>query len=145
LAVTAEEEARKRALDSEENKCAAGVLDSIETAGLEPMRRATHAYQTADQLASRSDMKEIEGLTEQELDQLPPGAIIVYGKSETHKSGHIAVVTDETYKGEPMEASDHLQRIRLAGRSIQYGNDFGPGGNEGPRYRVFIPLDPPPP
>jgi peptidoglycan hydrolase-like protein with peptidoglycan-binding domain len=148
LAVSAEEEAQRRMLDAKnegkkppDGNCASGVFQALEKAGFEP-ERLGHAFKYGDKLAARPDMTEIHGLSEKDLEQLPPGAIIVYGKSAQRESGHIAVVTDETYQGSVMEASDHLQRIYLAGSSKSYGTDFGHGVTGGPRFRVFMPTEP---
>lgn len=121
--------------------CAAGVYHALEDAGLEPGIALSDAYMYGERLADRKDMKEIKGLTEKELQSLPPGSILVYGKSAAHVHGHIAIVTEETFQGEALEASDHLQRIHLVGGAASYGNDFGKGPTDGTRFRVFIPLD----
>jgi hypothetical protein len=140
LAVTAEDEARTR---NSEKFCATGVFHALQKAGLEPEPNILLAAQYGDKLAARDDMREIQGLSETDLRHLPPGAIIVYGKNAKHTSGHVAVVTDELIGGEAVEASDHLQPVKLVGNAASYGTDFGHGATGGPRFRVFIPADPP--
>lgn len=139
LGVTAEDEARTR---NSENYCATGVFHALKKAGLEPELNIRLASQYGDKPAARDDMKEINGLSEMDLRHLPPGAIIAYGKNDTHTSGHIAVVTDELSGGEALEASDHLQPVKRVGNAASYGTDFGHGQTGGPRLCVFIPADP---
>ncbi|MDP2339634.1 MAG: peptidoglycan-binding protein [Deltaproteobacteria bacterium] len=119
--------------------CASGVHSALDAAELGG--GGGDAYQYGDALAARSDMKEIEGLANSDLDDLPPGAIIVYGKNENHKHGHVTVVSDKTdSSGRVLEASDHLQPVNDVGLSSSYGTDFGGGPTPGPRFRVFMPV-----
>jgi len=78
-----------------------------------------HAYQSADQFAART--KQFREVPARDLDQLPPGAIVVWGKG-TSKSGHISVAL-----GDGREASDHIAPQMLS----HYG---------GAPARVFIPI-----
>jgi peptidoglycan hydrolase-like protein with peptidoglycan-binding domain len=117
--------------------CAKSVGDAFDAVGMHPDRGDAYTY--ANSLAIRSDMKEIEGLLASELEQLPPGAIVVYGKSETHEHGHVTVVSSEAKDGKRLESSDHQQPLHKVAQSTSYSGDFG-AGPEGARFRVFIPL-----
>jgi peptidoglycan hydrolase-like protein with peptidoglycan-binding domain len=119
--------------------CAKHVNLALQHAGFAPGGGDAHTY--GEQLRQRADVTEIVGLTRAELEELPPGAIIVYGKSEAHEHGHVTVVSNETSAtGERLESSDHQQDLDRVAFSRTYGNSFGndPGG---PRFRVFIPIE----
>jgi peptidoglycan hydrolase-like protein with peptidoglycan-binding domain len=109
--------------------CALGVNDSLIAAGLAAERG--HAYQKAEQLTRDPDFNEVNVAREQ-LTSLPPGAVVVWGRSRAKPYGHVTVTL-----GNGMEASDHVQRMITGGR---YGTDFGNGPDRhGRQFRVFLP------
>lgn len=77
------------------------------------------AYMAADQLASNSKFKEIS-VSPDQLKSLPPGAIVVWGKTAASEHGHISVSL-----GNGQEASDHIQSQMTSLRGAQ-------------NYRVFV-------
>jgi peptidoglycan hydrolase-like protein with peptidoglycan-binding domain len=123
-------------------KCATAVNHALNIAGFDVDAMAS-AYMYGDMLAERPDMREVIGLTENDISKLPPGAIVVYGKSEEHVHGHIAVIGKETTPDglHALEASDHHQSASRMAHSRTYGRDFGHGQVDGPRFRVFMPVD----
>lgn len=90
--------------------CARGVFDSLQAAGL-GIPRSGSAYMAADTLARDPRFREVR-LTDEQIRQLPPGAIVVSGpfNSPRNPHGHIAVTL-----GGGREASDHVQNLYLAG------------------------------
>ena len=58
--------------------CYAAVADGID-ATIAKFLYGNSAYQAADQLAARSEFKEIKGLSASELPKLPAGAVVVWG------------------------------------------------------------------
>ena len=78
-----------------------------------------HAYQSADQFAARTDL--FREIPPKDLDLLPPGAIVVWGKG-TSISGHVSIAL-----GDGREASDHI--------APQMDQHYG-----GAPARVFIPI-----
>jgi hypothetical protein len=106
--------------------CARGVGDALARMGI---NQRGNAYQHAEMFARRSDFREVN-VSRDELRNLPPGAVIVWGRSAAKPYGHIAVSL-----GGGMEASDHVQRMVTGG---SYGTDFG-RGETGRQFRVFIP------
>ncbi len=112
----------------------------MEDAGLAHHARGD-AYLYGESLRQRADMQEVAGVTESELEQLPPGTLIVYGRSDENVSGHITVVSNDVDDhGERLESSDHQQPVQDVARSQRYGTDFGAGPTDGPRFRVFVPV-----
>lgn len=110
--------------------CAKGVNDSLIAAGLASERG--HAYQKAEQLARDSDFREVN-VSRDQLSKLPPGAVVVWGRSNAKPWGHVTVSL-----GDGREASDHVQRMITGGR---YGTDFGRGPDpQGRQFRVFMPV-----
>ena len=89
-----------------------------------------HAYQKANQLASNPRFKEVSVRPDQ-LNQLPRGAVVVWGRSEQKPYGHVTVAL-----GNGKEASDHIQNLITRGA---YGTDWGNGPRGGSNVRVFIP------
>ncbi|NDD29247.1 MAG: hypothetical protein EB084_13370, partial [Proteobacteria bacterium] len=79
------------------------------------------AYMAADQLARNSKVQEVKGLNSQDLQHLPPGAIVVWNRGNGHEHGHISIAT-----GDGREASDVMRR-----QITNYGTSF----------RVFLPND----
>ncbi len=100
-------------------RCFAGVKETLRKFGVNLVGGS--AYMAAPQLAKNANFKEIK-VAKSELKELPPGAIIVWGKSKLKKHGHITVAL-----GNGKEASDHVQKL------IQNGPYGG--------YRVFIPKE----
>lgn len=89
-----------------------------------------HAYQKAEQLAKNSRFKEVK-VSRDQLNQLPRGAVIVWGASGEKPYGHVTVAL-----GNGKEASDHVQNLITRGA---YGSDWGNGATGGSNVRVFIP------
>jgi peptidoglycan hydrolase-like protein with peptidoglycan-binding domain len=109
-------------------RCALGVNNALTSQGI---AGRGHAYQKAEQLARDSRFREVN-ISRDQLDNLPRGAVIVWGRSGAKPYGHIAVAL-----GNGTEASDHIQRQMMGGR---YGTDFGRGPDpQGRQFRVFIP------
>jgi hypothetical protein len=79
------------------------------------------AYMAADQLAKNSKFKQVK-VDSNELTKLPPGAVVVWGKTAKSPNGHISVAL-----GNGLEASDHIQKQIQALRG--YTN-----------YKVFLPI-----
>ncbi len=98
--------------------CYNAVADTIDRQ-TEPFLRGSHAYQSADQLASRTDLFREAPATN--LDKLPAGAVVVWGKG-TSRSGHISIAL-----GDGREASDHI--------APQMMRHYG-----GAPARVFLPV-----
>jgi len=125
LAQAAERSARSR---NTVGSCAAGVSDALNSLGV-PGRG--HAFQKAEQLAANPRFREVN-VSASDLSRLPPGAVVVWGRSEAKPYGHVTVSL-----GNGMEASDHVQRMITGGR---YGTDFGRGPDpQGRQFRVFMP------
>lgn len=109
-------------------KCAKGVNTTLER--MYGGDFSGHAYQKADQLARDPRFKELDVANASQLSQLPPGAIVVWGRSAQKPWGHVTVTL-----GGGREASDHVQRLITGGA---YGTDFG-RGDTGKQFRVFVP------
>lgn len=77
------------------------------------------AYMAADQLAASPKFKEIS-VSPDQLAKLPPGAVVVWGKTAESVHGHISVAL-----GNGQEASDHIQTQMTSLRGHQ-------------NYRVFV-------
>lgn len=93
-------------------RCFAGVAEAV-TSTHGSFLHGKSAYMAADQLAARSDFREVN-VSGSALRQLPPGAIVVWGKTARSPHGHISVSL-----GDGREASDHVatQRLQLRGDS----------------------------
>ena len=110
-------------------KCALGVNNALSANGV---AGRGHAYQKAEQLARNGKFKEV-AISRDQLDNLPRGAVVVWGRSQAKPYGHVTVAL-----GDGREASDHVQRMIMGGR---YGTDFGNGpDSQGRQFRVFIPV-----
>ena len=98
--------------------CARGVFNSLQAAGL-TIPRSASAYMAANTLARDPRFREVR-LTDAQIRQLPPGAIIVSAayNSPGNPHGHIAITL-----GGGREASDHLGSVATNGTQ-----------------RVFIPI-----
>jgi peptidoglycan hydrolase-like protein with peptidoglycan-binding domain len=126
LAAAAEREARR--LNSV-GRCALGVNNALVSLGVQGRG---HAYQKAEQLANNPRFREVN-IPASELSRLPPGAVVVWGRSAAKPYGHVSVAL-----GDGREASDHIQRQITGGR---YGTDFGRGPDpQGRQFRVFLPV-----
>ncbi len=125
IASAAEREARR--LNSV-GRCALGVNNALVSLGV-PGRG--HAYQKAEQLANNPRFREVN-VSAGDLRNLPPGAVVVWGRSAAKPYGHVSVAL-----GGGREASDHIQNQITGGR---YGTDFGRGPDpQGRQFRVFLP------
>lgn len=80
------------------------------------------AYQAADQLAGSGKFREVQASPAQ-LRDLPPGAVVVWGRTDRSPHGHISVAL-----GNGQEASDHVQNQITSLRGAT-------------NYRVFVPQD----
>jgi hypothetical protein len=109
-------------------RCALGVNNALTSLGVQGRG---HAYQKAEQLANNPRFREVN-ISAGELSRLPPGAVVVWGRSAAKPYGHVSVAL-----GDGREASDHIQRQITGGR---YGTDFGRGPDpQGRQFRVFLP------
>lgn len=97
--------------------CLRGVNDALDAAGLS-IGRQGHAYQAAPVLAKDPRFQEIK-VDRNNLEKLPAGAVIVWDKSGSARSGHIQIT-----QGNGKATSDHFESpmTKLNGS-----------------YRVFIP------
>lgn len=82
------------------------------------------AYMAADQIAASGRFQEVE-VSPENLTQLPPGAVVVWGQTDASPHGHISIAL-----GDGREASDHVQNQITSLRGAT-------------NYRVFIPNDAP--
>lgn len=124
IADSAEREARNTATVGYCAKSVNKVLNSLGVGGY------GHAYQKANQLADNPRFKEVSVRPDQ-LNQLPRGAVVVWGRSEQKPYGHVTVAL-----GNGKEASDHIQNLITRGA---YGTDWGSGPRGGSNVRVFMP------
>ena len=115
IAWDAEKEAKSRGTTGSCYNAVADVIDRQTDRFLWGM----HAYQSADQFAARTDL--FREIPPKDLDLLPPGAIVVWGKG-TSISGHVSIAL-----GDGREASDHI--------APQMDQHYG-----GAPARVFIPI-----
>ena len=99
--------------------CAKGVRMALERIGINGIGAAS-AYMVADKLAGDQRFREVQ-CTRDQLKSLPPGAIVVWGRTDAHPHGHISIAL-----GDGREASDHVQ-----------GQITGMAGST---LRVFIPV-----
>ncbi|MBI2377678.1 MAG: hypothetical protein HYV07_26995 [Deltaproteobacteria bacterium] len=116
LAREAEREAQRRGTSG---RCYNAVADAVDrTAGR--FLTGGSAYMAADQLARNPRFREVK-VTASQLEDLPAGAIVVWGKTAASPDGHISVAL-----GDGREASDHVspQLTSLRGAT---------------NFRVFLP------
>lgn len=99
-------------------KCARGVRMALAQVGVH--EQVPSAYMYADRLAARRDFQEIS-VPGHDLSKLPPGCVVVYGRSNAHPDGHVTVSL-----GGGKEASDHIQNTV---NPTRYGD-----------VRVFLPV-----
>ena len=99
--------------------CYKGVADAVGQA-LGVQLTGGSAYMAADQLTASGKFKEVSVSPEQ-LKELPPGAVVVWGKTAESPHGHISVAL-----GNGQEASDHVQSQMTSLRGHR-------------NYRVFMP------
>ena len=78
--------------------CYREVADTLDNFGVH--LSGNSAYMAAPQLANNSKFREVSA------NNLKPGTVLVFGKSEGHPHGHITV-----YLGNGREASDHVQNL----------------------------------
>lgn len=100
-------------------QCYAAVSDSLDRK-IKPFLTGLSAYMAAPQLAKHPNFVEMKGVSATDLNKLPPGAVVVWGKGQS-KHGHISVAL-----GNGKEASDHVAPQMLS----HYG---------GGKPRVFVP------
>jgi hypothetical protein len=112
-------------------RCAGGVGDALEAIGVK--LRVASAYQYAEHFTKDERFEEVF-VDRKGLKDLPPGAIVVWGKSANHPHGHVAITI-----GGGQEASDHAQSIRGG----SYGGNWGGGVVTEQNFRVFIPKEKP--
>jgi len=112
-------------------RCAGGVGDALEAIGVK--LRVPSAYLYAEKLGDDPRFKEVF-IDRHQLKELPPGAVVVWGKSGTHPHGHVAITV-----GAGKEASDHVQSIRGG----SYGGQWGNGVTTDQNFRVFMPAEEP--
>ncbi len=102
--------------------CYKGVSQSVGNALGVPLTGGS-AYMAADQLAGMPDKFQEVEVSPENLTELPPGAIVVWGKTSASPHGHISVAL-----GDGREASDHVQNQITSLRGAS-------------NYRVFLPRD----
>lgn len=109
-------DATRRAADSyrekpKERLCFRYVKMGLQTAlGLTLVGK--HAYMAADQLALAPNFQEVQKKP-LDLPALPPGSVVVWGRSKRHPSGHISVAD-----GQGFEISDRV-RQQITGYGTQ--------------------------
>lgn len=84
------------------HNCKRGVRMAFEKNGMK--LEGLSAYQAAGQLAKNKNFHEVQGLSRQELKELPPGATVVWNKGKGHPHGHISIA-----QGNGREASDVMR------------------------------------
>lgn len=101
--------------------CYRGVIQSLAKIGVTGLTGGS-AYMAANQLAARSDFKEIK-VSRDDLKKLPAGAVVVWNRTAdgSKPHGHISISL-----GDGRESSDHINN--------QY-NSCGDG-----TFRVFLPV-----
>lgn len=78
--------------------CALGVRKALDAVGVSKGVRNEYAYQWADSLAKNENFNEVTSqYGVHDLKNLPKGAVIVWGKSDAHKAGHIEVSQGNGY------------------------------------------------
>lgn len=99
--------------------CFRNVSDDLKKFGINTS--GASAYMAADQLAQSDKLKEVSGVSQDDLKKLPPGAVVVWDRGGNHEHGHISVSL-----GDGREASDIIRQ-----QTTNYGT----------AYRVFLPND----
>lgn len=101
--------------------CFKGVANAVAQAtGVQLSGRS--AYMAADQLAASDRFQEVQ-VSPDQLTELPPGAVVVWGRTDASPHGHISVAL-----GNGQEASDHVQSQITSLRGAS-------------NYRVFVPRE----
>lgn len=115
------QEALKHATDGtgDGGHCFRNVGDDLRKFGIQTS--GASAYMAADQLAQSDKLKEVSGVSQDDLKKLPPGAVVVWNRGGGHEHGHISIAL-----GDGREASDVLRQ-----QITNYGTS----------YRVFLPND----
>jgi hypothetical protein len=111
-------------------RCAAGNHRALKAVGIQD--GAGDAWERARQLANDPRFTEIS-INASELPSLPRGAVVVWGKGDDVKDGHVS-----TALGDGREASDHIQRQMTSKPGKGNSSDFGDGPT-GNYFRVFLP------
>lgn len=112
----------RRRMSGYQGSCYRYVANAIH-AKTESFLRGYHAYMAADYLAQSRFFSEIDVRNINELETLPAGAVVVWGKGSS-RSGHISIAD-----GNGNEISDHMRPQMLS----HYG---------GASPRVFLPINP---
>lgn len=112
----------RRRMSGYQGSCYRYVANAIH-AKTEPFLRGYHAYMAADYLAQSRFFSEIDVRNVKDLETLPAGAVVVWGKGSS-RSGHISIAD-----GSGNEISDHMRPQMLS----HYG---------GASARVFLPINP---
>jgi peptidoglycan hydrolase-like protein with peptidoglycan-binding domain len=124
-------------------ECARYVRRAFEDSGVD-VDAVPSAYQYAEKLANHPGFKEVQ-VSREDLEQLPKGAVVVWGKNSANANGHIGIVTGKRdSEGHLIQASDREQPLSMfanASEKKRYGSDWGNGPTDGPEFRVFIPVD----
>ncbi|MFN8671323.1 MAG: peptidoglycan-binding domain-containing protein [Candidatus Sericytochromatia bacterium] len=125
LAKEAEEVANEMAVhrNPKKGKCFRGVKNALMGSKIGVELVGKHAYMAAGQLAKSSKFSEVKDLKPADLKNLPPGAIVVWGKTAKSKSGHISIAL-----GNGKEASDFIPKNGQLTSLRGYTN-----------FRVFVP------
>jgi hypothetical protein len=125
-------------------RCARWVHGALEDSGLNVADGIGEAYMYGDVLAADPQFKEVK-VTRAELERLPPGAVVVWGKGDRQRYGHVGIVTSKADgSGHRLQASDRTQPLSAfanASEAKKYGTNWGSGETGGEEFRVFIPLD----
>jgi peptidoglycan hydrolase-like protein with peptidoglycan-binding domain len=99
------------------HNCKRGVRMAFEKNGMS--LTGVSAYMAADQLAKNKNFHEAQGMSRQDLKDLPPGSTVVWNKGKGHPHGHISIA-----QGNGREASDVMRN-----QIVNYPSS----------YRVFLP------
>ncbi len=126
IARFAESTARRRGTQGRDSSA---VNAALARAGIDTHTLAGAGFQKADALA-RHPLFEERFVARHALKDLSAGTVVVWGKSERHRTGHTAIAL-----GDGREASDHIAKQRTDGR---YDNNFGTArARTSNNYRVF--------
>lgn len=110
---------KKLAADAEANAngpggwCLKWVSQSLARNGVSGIGGAS-AYMAADQLAKNSHFKEVKGVSDADLSNLPAGCVVVWDRGNGHEHGHICISL-----GDGREASDKIRNM-----THNYGTSF---------------------
>lgn len=101
--------------------CMRGARTSMEKANLSNGEiRAASACQSEAILRNHKNFKQVD-ISREDLKNLPAGCVVVWGASQGHQHGHIAITL-----GDGREASDHVQKL-ITNRPAKY-SVFVPAG-----------------